>query len=130
LAVALQDLVSPLISRDVAVSVDVADARTLNLSSDDERLVFRIAHECLLNIASHSAATNVLVRLRRDDDNVILDVVDDGVGFDPEAVIASPASGHLGLQVMIDVANEADATLAVSSAPGAGTSWRLRVHPA
>jgi two-component system NarL family sensor kinase len=129
LAVALQDLVSPLISRDVDVTVDVAEARVLRLRGEEERLVFRIAHECLLNIAGHSAATQVVVRLRREHDDVVLDVVDDGVGFDPAAVIASPASGHLGLQVMIDVANEAGAMLSVSSAPGAGTSWRLRVQP-
>jgi two-component system NarL family sensor kinase len=129
LSVALQDLVTPLISRDVAVTVDVAEARELGLDNDGERLVFRIAHECLLNIAGHSAATHVLVRLRRPNDDVVLDVVDDGVGFDPAAVVAAPASGHLGLQVMIDVANEAGATLEVSSAPGMGTSWRLRVHP-
>ncbi len=127
LGVALQDLVSPLISRDIDVTLDVADSSTMALDDDSERLLFRIAHECLLNIASHAAASTVGVTLRREKSEVVLTIVDDGVGFDPAAVLETPATGHFGLQVMTDVATEAGARLAVASAPGRGTRWELRV---
>ena len=58
---------------------------------------------------------------------VVLEIVDDGVGFDVADALAHPAEGHFGLRVLGDVASEAAAELAVSSARGSGTAWRLRV---
>jgi two-component system, NarL family, sensor kinase len=130
LTVALQDLVGPLRARDIDVRLELpaaADQRLLD--QDGERLVFRIAHECLVNVAKHSAASRVLVRLRRVGNEVVLDIVDDGVGFDAGAVTSAPPEGHLGLRVMADLAQEAGATLAVSSAPEEGTWWQLRIRP-
>jgi signal transduction histidine kinase len=60
-------------------------------------------------------------------DEVTLTLRDDGVGFDPAEVLRHPAEGHYGVQVMTDLALQAGATLDVSSAPGSGTCWRLRV---
>jgi signal transduction histidine kinase len=59
---------------------------------------------------------------------VVLDVLDDGPGFDP-AVLDEPAEGHFGLRVLADLASDAGATLQVASAPGAGTHWRLAIVP-
>ncbi|PPF78910.1 hypothetical protein C5B96_13840 [Subtercola sp. Z020] len=56
-----------------------------------------------------------------------LDIVDDGAGFDAASVLAAPAEGHFGLRVLADVVSEAGAELALRTAPGAGTHWRLRV---
>jgi two-component system NarL family sensor kinase len=130
LSVALQDLVGPLRSRDIDVRLELSDpAQQPLLDPDGERLVFRIAHECLVNVAKHAAASRVVVRLRRVDDEVVLDIVDDGVGFDAAEVTSAPPEGHLGLRVMADLAHEAGATLAVSSAPEEGTWWQLRIRP-
>jgi signal transduction histidine kinase len=55
-------------------------------------------------------------------DTVSLDVVDDGVGFDPRL----PArEGHLGLRGLRDLITESGSTLTVESAPGSGTAVRL-----
>ena len=130
LSVALQDLAGPLRARDIAVRLELPDAAQHPLlDPDGERLVFRIAHECLVNVAKHAAASRVVVRLRRVDDEVVLDIVDDGVGFDAAVVTSAPPEGHLGLRVMADLAHEAGATLAVSSAPEEGTWWQLRIRP-
>jgi signal transduction histidine kinase len=54
-------------------------------------------------------------------------VTDDGVGFDPVAVLARPEEGHFGMRVLADLAASAGAVLRVASASGAGTRWRLEV---
>jgi len=128
LAVTLQDLAGPLRARNVEVLLDVPAATDPHrLSSDTQRLVYRIVHECLANVAKHAAASSVVVRLREDEHEVVLDVVDDGLGFDPAAVMAEPAPGHLGLRVLADLTREAGATLKVASKAGHGTWWQLRV---
>jgi signal transduction histidine kinase len=68
------------------------------------------------------------VRLGREDGAVVLDVLDDGPGFDA-AVLDQPVEGHFGLRVLADLASDAGATLQVASAPGAGTHWRLAIVP-
>jgi two-component system, NarL family, sensor kinase len=124
LPVALQDLVGPLRSRGIAVRLELPED-PLGLDSDHERLVFRITHECLVNVVKHAAASSVLVHLERHGGTVVLDVRDDGVGFDAAQVLSGPPTGHLGLRVLDDLARDAGATLAVRAAPGSGTHWRL-----
>jgi hypothetical protein len=65
--------------------------------------------------------------VRRDAGATVLEVSDDGVGFEPAHVRANPAHGHFGLRVLGDLAREAGADLRVASAPGQGTRWYLRV---
>jgi signal transduction histidine kinase len=122
-AEALEGLATGLRSRGVDVVVEV-DAG-LRLAPADERLVFRIARECLQNVRRHAAAQQVRVALVRLSHETVLEVADDGVGFDPARAV--PADGHFGLRVLADIASEAGAELAVSSRPGGGCIWRLRV---
>jgi signal transduction histidine kinase len=122
---ALGDLAAGLQPRGIAVDVEVDD--DLELTSEEERLVYRVARECLHNVRRHAGATRVGVSLRRTDDRLVLEVADDGVGFDAAAVMANPPPGHLGLRVLADVVSEAGAELAVASAPGVGCVWRLRL---
>ena len=97
------------------------------LDSAGERLVFRVARECLNNIASHAAATDVQVRLERAEKDTVMEIIDDGVGFDAPDRLAHPTEGHFGLRVLGDVVADAGGELFLSSAPGAGTCWQLRV---
>ena len=91
-----------------------------------ERLFYRVAHECLLNTVRHARARQVTLSLRDDQDAAVLEISDDGGWFDPAAAVADPAHGHFGLRVLTDLAHEAGAELHVASAPGAGTRWLLR----
>jgi signal transduction histidine kinase len=125
LAAALDDLVAATRSRGIRVDMDVAGA--LGLDDAGERLVFRTAQEVLGNTAKHAAATEVTVRLAREGGAVVLEIRDDGVGFDVAATLARPEEGHFGLRVLGDVAAAARAGLSVASAPGEGTRWRLEV---
>jgi signal transduction histidine kinase len=84
--------------------------------------VFRIAQEALQNALRHAHATQIVLRLRAEDGRLVLDVEDDGVGFDPDA--AEVRSRRLGLTSMQERAQRLGAQLEVRSAEGSGT----RVH--
>ena len=123
---ALLDLAQTTRRDDLVVQVDAADEDDLALSADAQRLVHRVAQECLRNAAKHAGAATVVVSLHRDGPtSVTLDVVDDGVGFDVAQALGAPRDGHLGLHLLADAASVPGALLQVSSAPGRGTHWRL-----
>ena len=90
-----------------------------------EKEVLRVAQEALANITRHARATVVKVELRYDSDRLQLSVMDNGTGFDPDAV--SMADDHFGLEGMRERATGLAATLSITSAPGSGTSVRLIV---
>ncbi len=126
LADALADLAAPLRSRGIEVTLDL-EQDAVDLHPDVERLVFRITQECLHNVRRHSGASSVRIAWRSEGEEMVLDVVDDGRGFDPADVLTRPREGHFGVRVLADVASAAGADLSVSTAPGAGCHWRLRV---
>ncbi len=128
LAAALNDLVTAVRVRDVAAQLFVPPR--LELRPEIEALLFRVAQECLRNAGKHAAADNVTVTVELSGGVVRLTIDDDGTGFDPVAVLAAPPEGHFGLRLLADLARDAGATLAVASAPGRGTRWRLEVAPA
>ena len=96
---------------------------------DGERLVFRVAQECLRNVARHASAQHVAVRLTDTGGSIVLSVTDDGIGFEPEQVLSSASAEQYGLRLMVDDARETGADLRVRSAPGQGTQWELTVVP-
>lgn len=60
-------------------------------------LLYRVARECLANVHKHAQAANVRVRLRRAGPSLVLEVADDGVGFDPAVLPRRVAEGHIGI---------------------------------
>jgi two-component system, NarL family, sensor kinase len=78
-------------------------------------------------VAKHAQATHVDVTVTRLPKAVVLEITDDGIGFDLDAVRRRGRSGHLGLSVLQDLATTAGARLDLRTAPGAGTSTRLEV---
>ncbi len=66
------------------------------LGANDE-LVLAIARELLTNAAKHAEATKVSVTVSREDDHAVLQVVDDGRGFEPGRRKAAVREGHIGL---------------------------------
>lgn len=127
LGAALEDLVGSVRTRDIDVRIALPPVGRTGLDEEQDRLVYRVAQESLRNSARHAAAHRVDVELAVEGDRVTLTVSDDGVGFDVAATLARPPEGHLGLQVMTDLAAASEARLEVSSAPGEGTAWRLTV---
>jgi two-component system NarL family sensor kinase len=80
------------------------------------------------NAAAHAAPCTVLLVLAAEGDTVVLDVSDDGPGFEPDSLQSRP-HGHFGTQLLADLVTDADAMLRLATAPGAGTTWRLIVPP-
>lgn len=124
---ALTDLTEVLAARSIATHLELAEDAAARLSPDRQQLVFRIARECLRNAARHASARNVGVRLFREGHVTVLEINDDGTGFDPAPVLGNPEDGHFGLRILSDVAESAGAELLLATAPGAGCRWRLEV---
>jgi two-component system NarL family sensor kinase len=123
---ALRDLVAGAQSRDVEVRLSLPET-PFRLPQADERLVYRIAQEALRNALRHAKAARVDVTLSVGEDVVVLEVADDGRGFDAAAVLAAPPPGHFGLRLMMDGVAQGRGSLSLSTAPGAGCRWRLSV---
>jgi PAS domain S-box-containing protein len=84
--------------------------------------LYRIAQEALHNVVKHARAKRVALRLYRDsDDNTILEIRDDGRGFDPTA----PFPGHLGLRSMEERASRIGGQFSLESSPGQGTGVQV-----
>ena len=105
------------------VEVDIDEPAAARLDDAGAEAVFRVAQETLRNAAAHAGADHVWLRLTGDGEDVVLEVGDDGRGLDPDL----RPEGHFGLALLQDAARHASAELAVATAPGAGTRWRLRV---
>jgi signal transduction histidine kinase len=90
------------------------------VSPQVEEALYRIALEALGNAARHADASQVTLRLAGGDSQVVLEVVDDGVGFSPE----QPMPGRFGVRSMRERAALLGGTLDIRSAPGAGTAVR------
>ena len=87
-----------------------------------ENGLYRIAQEALNNVLKHAQAREVTLVLRRENDRVYLEVVDDGIGFEPD--LLSPTSsvhGGLGLHSMTERASQMGGEIQVHSEPGKGT---------
>ncbi|MFG2576108.1 sensor histidine kinase [Streptomyces sp. NPDC048481] len=89
--------------------------------------LLRLAQEALSNAARHARASRVGVTLSFLGDDVILDIRDDGRGFDPLAVRPRTRSGGFGLDGMRARAERVAGALTVESAPGQGTALSARV---
>ena len=93
------------------------------LPSRAEAETLRIVGEALTNVRRHADATVVRVRGSIDDGRLVLEVRDNGRGFDPGAA----GDGRFGLAGMRERAAQMGAELEIESAPQQGTRVRLRV---
>jgi len=93
----------------------------IELPSNIEEDLYRIAQEALNNTLKHANAQSVSVHVIILDNHIQLKIVDDGDGFDTDV----PSSGGLGLTSIRERADKLGATLVITSAPSAGTQIEL-----
>jgi signal transduction histidine kinase len=105
----------------VEIELDLDD--TIDRQPVRDRELLRIAQEALHNSLRHAGAEHLEVRLRREGGHLLLEIEDDGVGFDPAG--RTLRSTHLGLTSMEERAQRLGGRLEIRSAPGAGTTVRL-----
>jgi PAS domain S-box-containing protein len=94
----------------------IAD-ENVSLSTDKEIALYFIAQEALNNILRHAKAKNIMVTLKQGRKNVILEIEDDGRGFDPKNL----DRGGLGLPNMSERTSKIRGKLKILSRPGQGT---------
>jgi PAS domain S-box-containing protein len=85
--------------------------------------LFRIAQEALNNVLKHAQAKSVRIDVSATDEELVLDVHDDGRGFDPRAA----RRGRWGMTTMRERAEAAGGQLHVDATPGQGTRIHARV---
>ncbi|HEX7096053.1 MAG TPA: GAF domain-containing sensor histidine kinase [Acidimicrobiales bacterium] len=91
-----------------------------------EREMWRIAQEALVNVERHANARRVEVRWRCDGRSAALEIVDDGDGFPPGKAGRLDSYGMIGMR---ERASSIGATLDIISAPGKGTAVRCVLAP-
>ncbi len=106
---------------DVPVETDLCDEPDLPLKMKQE--LYRVAQEALHNTIKHARTSKVNVRLRRTSEAIILEIRDNGRGFDP----LGSFPGHLGLLSMQERIKNLGRVLSIESTPGQGTTIRARV---
>jgi signal transduction histidine kinase len=94
----------------------------LALSQRVETQLFAIGREALANVVKHAGASAAQVRVDVQDGEVVVEVRDNGRGFDP----AAGHPGHFGLDSMRSRAAEIGGRLSIESAPGYGTVVSVR----
>ncbi len=93
------------------------------LSPKTETGLYRIAQEALNNAAKYAQARELHVCLTQKDAHILLEIADDGIGFDSTAVPA----GRVGLQGMAERVTQLNGRLTIDSAPGKGTKIQVEV---
>jgi signal transduction histidine kinase len=100
--------------RDVEVDASLCSEPDIPLPAKEA--FYRIAQEAVNNAVKHARAHHIAVRLVCHDHQAELEIVDDGVGFDPNGEFP----GHMGLRSMRERADAVGAHFAINSAPGEG----------
>ena len=109
----------------IAVQV-YAPAERLPLEDETEEELFRLVQEAVHNSVKHAGASRIDIILSADEASLLIEIVDDGTGFDPEV----PRSGTIGLTTMRERAERLGGELTIDSAPGRSTTVRVLVPDA
>jgi len=86
-----------MVRQQAGISCTLAAKLPDRLPEDHEIVLYRVAQEALTNVARHARASSARVELTETAETVVLEVHDDGVGFDPAAEEQQGGLDHFGL---------------------------------
>lgn len=110
------------------IRVDLECPPELGLRSPvAEASLFRVIQEALTNVAKHAGAASVRVTMERTPEGLVLEVADDGCGFDPSARDAGEVRRGFGILSMRERVEAMDGRFALRSAAGQGTCLHVEV---
>jgi signal transduction histidine kinase len=93
-----------------------------------ETAVFRVVQEALTNVVRHAQAETVLIQMAREGPRLVIEVEDDGRGFDPASVATPESSGRgLGLLGIRERVELLGGQVTIDSTPGQGTRLAVSV---
>lgn len=89
--------------------------------------IYRITQESLNNAVKHANADSILVSMKQDSNRLLLEIADDGVGFESEMNDTGQFRklGHFGHLGMRERAANSNGSLTIRSAPGKGTTVKV-----
>jgi signal transduction histidine kinase len=99
------------------------DVEDIELPAPIALLVYHIAREGVMNALKHAQPRDVWIAVREEDDDIVLSLKDNGVGFDTEA---PGPEGHFGMAMMRERAQVGGGRFEVESAPGKGATITVR----
>jgi signal transduction histidine kinase len=97
----------------------------IELPANIEEGLYWISQEALNNIVKHAQASKVTVMLKKDPHIIILDILDDGIGFDPEEQSNGGGLGLRGIQERVD---QLGGQITIESQPGKGTRVHVEIN--
>lgn len=109
------------VEKRAGIDVRLTTDALIDLPPAIEEGLYRIAHEALNNSLKHATATAVTIILRNSNQHVTLEVIDNGVGFDP-----TTSNRGIGLHSISERAAKLGGKLTLLSAPGQGTTIRVQ----
>jgi PAS domain S-box-containing protein len=122
LAKGIRTLAADFSSRS-GIQVTYDDRGDVDLLDADQKVsLYRIVQESLTNIYKHAEATSVRIAVKQNDNNLVVEISDNGKGFDARRPEKSTGLGHVGMQERAILAR---GRLDVESSPGAGTTIRI-----
>lgn len=89
--------------------------------------LFRIVQEALTNVLKHASARTATVRLVYNEEGILLEIEDDGAGFDMAVTMLDSKRPSWGLMGMEERANELGGTFSIKSGIGEGTHIRVEI---
>ena len=111
----------------ITVKCEFEDVES-RVPQDVATAVFRIVQEALLNVARHAGAEDVLVQIAADEKTLLIEIEDDGKGFDPKSVVQPSETGRgLGLLGMRERVEILGGKMSLDSAPGEGTHMAFEI---
>jgi signal transduction histidine kinase len=129
LEVAIRDHVEKFREQNPGIEIHMNLMRDQQVLSDSLRLsLFRIYQQAIANVARHANATEVFIRFRWDEEAIVLEIEDNGIGFElPQQWIEFVRQEHFGLMGVAERVESMHGRLEVISAPGSGTLIRAGV---
>jgi signal transduction histidine kinase len=123
---ALLDLTDRARERGVSTTLAV-DEPVHDVPDSVAGLLYRSAQEGLRNVVDHAGASSARLEVSLVDHTAVLQLADDGRGFDEQLLAERVAAGHVGLKALRGLITDAGGSLEVDSRPGEGTTVRVRV---
>lgn len=110
------------VGRDADVTYH-RDIDEMSLPAPIALLIFHISREAVMNSLKHAQASDFWISVHEDGDSIVLELRDNGVGFD---TAAPGPEGHFGMAMMRERAQVGGGSLELESAPGAGATITVK----
>lgn len=109
-------------TQDTGIEVSLKAFAEIEQCNGERRTVlYRVAQEALSNVARHAKATGAAISIRKRKDSIIMEISDDGQGFDVEEIAQSHKRNRLGVLGMRERVEMVGGTFSVTSSPGKPT---------